>query len=168
MSSYTTTGTETFTLTHAKHIAAKVATDLQRFHRLYGKPSLADIDAYEQELTILLKYDAIDSVIYGFKRNGLWTMASARYVALPGGAMEVDDDPGRIKPNHDVTGAGFSSFLSYSSRWFALPQSERDAIEKQIPVNRTTSTVPGLEQGAWTEDRNYAAGGRGLGRSTVR
>ena len=168
MSSYTTTGTETFTLTHAKHIAAKVATDLQRFFRLYGKPSLAAIDDYQQELTILLKYDAIDSVVYGFKRNGLWTMVSTRYVALPGGAMEVDDDPGRIKPNHDVSGAHFSSFLSYSSRWFAMPQSERDAIKQQIPVNRGTTDVPGLERGTWTADLNYAAGGRGLGRSTVR
>lgn len=167
MSSYTTTGTETFTLTHAKHIAAKVATDLQRFYRLYGKPSLTEIDAYQEELTILLKYDALDSVVYGFKRNGLWTMASARYVALPGGAMEVDDDPGRIKPNHDVSGSHFSSFLCYSSRFFALSPGERAAIMEQIPVNRETTDVPGLERGAWTADRNYAAGGRGLGRSTV-
>ena len=168
MSSFTTTGTESFTLTHAKHIAAKVATDLQRFHRLYGQPSLAEIDAYEQELTILLKHDAVDSVVYGFKRNGLWTMASARYVALPGGTMEVDDDPGRIRPNYDVSGASFASFLVYSSRWGALSQSERDAINRQSPIRRTTSDAPRLENGAWVQDRNYAAGGRGLCRSTVR
>ena len=30
---------------------------------------------YEEELTILLKYDAVDEVVYGFKRNDLWTMA---------------------------------------------------------------------------------------------
>lgn len=35
-SSYTTTETKTFTLTHARHLAAKVATDLKRLQRFYG------------------------------------------------------------------------------------------------------------------------------------
>ena len=37
-SNYTTTTTisDTFTITHAKHIASKVATDLLRFQRFYG------------------------------------------------------------------------------------------------------------------------------------
>ena len=35
--SYSVTDTATFTRTHAKHIAAKVATDLKRMHRFYGE-----------------------------------------------------------------------------------------------------------------------------------
>ncbi len=37
--SYTTVETKTFTLTHAKHLAAKVAADLKRLQRLYGNIS---------------------------------------------------------------------------------------------------------------------------------
>ena len=170
MSSFTTTGTttEAFTLTHAKHIASKVATDLLRFQRFYGSPSNEWIDKYEAELTVLLKHDAVDEVVYGFKRNGLWTMASARYVALPGGSIQADDDPGRIRPNLDVSGASFTSFLTYSSRWSSLTAIEQAMIERELPFKRTTDNTPGLESGRWVDDRNYVAGGRGLGRSTVR
>lgn len=167
-SSYTVSDSQTFTVAHAKHIASKVATDLMRFHRLYGRPTLTSIADYETELTVLLKYDAVDTVVYGFKRNGLWTMASARYVAQPGGSIQVDDDPGRIRPGYDVTGAVFTSFLTYSSRWTALTPDERNAIRGQLPFSRETQDTPTLEQGAWVDDRNYSAGGRGLGRSTVR
>ena len=170
MSSYTTTGTisDTFTITHARHIASKVATDLLRFQRFYGSPNNHRIDLYEAELTILLKYDAVDTVIYGFQRNGLWTMASARYVALPGGSIRTDDDPGKIRPGFDVRNASFASFLTYSSRWWNLSATVRAHIKSELPFPRGSGSSSGLETGSWAEDRNYSAGGRGLGRSTVR
>ena len=169
MSSYTRTGTssDTFTTTHARQIASKVATDLLRFQRFYGFPTDHWINSYEAELTILLKYDAVDTVIYGFQRNGRWTMASARYVALPGGVIRADDDPGKIRPRFDVTNAHFRSFLTYSSNWLRFPITTRTAIERELPFQRAAGSSPALERGQWVGDRNYYAGGRGLGRSTV-
>ena len=41
--SYTVAETQTFSVTHARHMAAKVATDLRRMQRFYGYPSDADI-----------------------------------------------------------------------------------------------------------------------------
>ena len=119
-SSYTTIGTisKTFTIVHAKRIASKVATDLLRFKRFYGSPSDKWINLYEAELIVLLKYDAVDTVIYGFQRNGRWTRASAKYVALPGGSIHADDDPGKIRPGLDVRNARFMSCLTYSFRWW--------------------------------------------------
>ena len=170
MNSYTTTDTisDTFTITHARHIASKVATDLLRFQRFYGAPSNKRIDMFEAELVVLLKYDAVDTMIYGFKRNGLWTMASARYVALPGGSIRTDDDPGKIRPGFDVRNASFSSFLTYSSRWWNLSETARAQIKRELPFQRGFGSSSGLETGHWAQDRNYSAGGRGLGRSTVR
>lgn len=168
MSSFSVTASDTFTIAHARHIAAKVATDLQRFQDWYGAPSNDSIAKYEAELTVLLKYDAVDDVVYGFKRNGLWTLASLRYVALPGGSIQVDDDPGKIRPGVDVKGAQFSSFLNYSARWFALPASDQERINRELPFQRSTASTPGLETGYWAQDNNYMAGGRGLSRSTVR
>ncbi|MER9491560.1 hypothetical protein NKI86_06960 [Mesorhizobium sp. M0320] len=168
MSSFTTTNTRSSTITDAKYLASKVATDLMRFHRFYGSPTQKRVEEYEQELTTLLKFDGIDSVVYGFRRNGLWTLASVRYVVMPGGALQIDDDPGRIKPNHDVSGATFSSFLSFTDRWFARSQEERDRIRASLPFQRTTGDTPGLEKGSWETDKNYSSSGLGVSRSTVR
>lgn len=168
MSSYTTTETSSFTITHARYIASKVATDLKRFQRFYGLPGDDLIDRYEAELAGLLKHDAVDNVVYGFQRNALWTPASVRYRAIPGGSLATDDDPGKIRPGIDVVGAHFTSFLSYSSAWSNLTQAERDSIERGLPIQRSTGAVPDLESGAWSDDLNYSAGGRGLGRSSVR
>ncbi len=168
MSSFSVTASDAFTITHARHIAAKVATDLQRFQDWYGSPTNDWIAKYEAELTILLKYDAVNDVVYGFKRNGLWTLASVRYVALPGGSIQVDDDPGKIRPGVDVTGASFTSFLTYSGRWTSLSSTDQERINRELPFQRSTSATPGLETGHWAQDHNYMAGGRGLSRSTVR
>ena len=150
-SSYTSTGTisDTFTVAHAKRIASKVATDLLRFQRFYGSPSNYWINRYEAELIVLLEYDAVDIMVYGFQRNGLWTMASARYVALPGGSIQVDDDPGKVRPGFDVSGASFASFLTYSSRWWSLSATSRENIQNELPFQRTVGSSSGLETGYW-------------------
>lgn len=166
--SFSYTGSETFTVAHARLVASKVATDLKRFQRFYGRPTDDWIDNYEAELVVMLKNDLIASVVYGFKRNGKWTEASVRYTALPGGTLVADDDPGRIRPNLDIAGADFTSFLSYNIRWYTLPNEDRAAIAGQLPFQRVSGSTPDLEVGYWADDLNYVAGGRGLGRSTVR
>jgi hypothetical protein len=145
-----------------------VATDLKRFQRFYGSPSDDWIDRYEGELAGLLKYDAVDYVVYGFQRNALWTPASVRYRAISGGTLVADDDPGKIRPGVDIGGAGFSSFLSYSSAWWNLSEADRQSIRQGLPIQRSTASAPNLETGAWCDDLTYSAGGRGLGRSSVR
>lgn len=169
MSSFTTTETSSFTITHARYIASKVATDLKRFQRFYnGSPTDVWIDRYEGELAGLLKHDVVDNVIYGFQRNSLWTPASVRYRAISGGTLLADDDPGKIRPGIDISGAHFTSFLSYSAKWSRLTPAERASIENDLPIQRSTGAAPGLESGAWSDDLNYSSGGRGLGRSSVR
>jgi len=166
--SYTTSGTETFTIAHAREIASRVATDLKRVQRFYGAPSDAWIDAYEAELIHLLKNDVVGSVVYGYKRNEKWTAATLRYTALPGGVLSTNDDPGKILPGVDISGATFSSFLTYNARWIKLSAGDRAAIEKGCPFQRSEGVAPSLEAGYWVDDHKYTAGGRGLGRSTVR
>lgn len=167
-SSYSYSFSETFTLLHARVLASKVATDLRRFQRFYSSPSDTDIQNYESELTQLLKHDVVDTVVYGFKRAGKWTEATVKYRALSGGNLATDDDPGKIRPSLDIVGARFASFLSYNSKWSRLSESERQAIERSLPFQRSTSATPALESGYWNDDLSYSAGGRGLGRSSVR
>ena len=101
MSSFSTTtsSSNTFTLTHAKHMAAKVATDLLRMQRFYGRPCSSDIDEHEAEVTALLKAGYLGTVTYGFKRGDNWIEPTICFTALDlMGASAADDDPGKNQP----------------------------------------------------------------------
>ncbi|MGO0110802.1 HORMA-1 domain-containing protein [Pseudomonas putida] len=166
-SSYSVAETQTFTLTHAKHMAAKVAADLMRLQRLYGKPSTESITDYEKEVSILLKAGFLGTVTYGFKRDGKWIEPTLQYTASELSSNGADDTPGRVRPNADVTGANFASYLTYNAAWDRASQSERDAVKAQLPFSRNGADEPGVS-GYLTSDRSYSSGGRALNRSTVR
>jgi len=166
--SSTLTKSSTFTTTHARHIAAKVATDLLRMQRLYGSPSNADIDAYEKEVIALLKPGYLERVWYGFKRNGRWIEPTIEYTAYDLYDKSVaDDDPGKIRPGADTAGASFYSFLTYSTAWYHLMSAERDAFKNSLPFCRRSATEP-LVYGYLLPDRSYSSGGRALDRASVR
>ena len=167
-SSYTLTESVTFTITHARHMAAKVATDLKRMQRFYNSPSDSSIAEFETEVTEMLKAGDVDTVSYGFKKDGKWIEPTLRYTArdLAGGSAN-DDDPGRLRPGADISGAAFHSYMTYSSAWFALTEAERTAFKKGLPFSRTGAPEPGIT-GYLSADRTYSSGGRALDRASVR
>lgn len=165
---FTTTDSTTFTITHARHLAAKVATDLKRFQRFYGKPSDAWIAEYEAEIIALLLGGYLSDVTYGFKRDGAWIEPTVTYNALElnGGAF-ANDDPGLIKPGRDVAGASFYSYLNYTNAWWELNGAQKAAFESTLPFNRPGAAAPGIN-GYLHHDRTYTSGGMVLLRSSVR
>lgn len=169
MSSYSLTvaETQTFTITHARHIAAKVATDLKRVQRFYGYPSDPSIAQYEAELIVMLKAGYLEEVTYGFKRGNDFIEPTLRYTAgdLAGGGS--DDDPGRVRPGKDVTGASFYSFMSYSAKYYAATAAEIESALKDLPFQREGAPTPGVS-GYLENDKTYSAGGRVLNRTSVR
>jgi hypothetical protein len=166
--SYTTSESTTFTLTHAKHLASKVATDLKRIQRLYQRPSDSDIDAYEIELIELLKAGYLGTLTVGFKRNDKWIEPTLRYTARDlVGLVTNDDDPGRIRSNANIDGALFCNHLTHSAAWYNLTLAEQEAFQQRLPFNRTTSPESGIN-GYFANDRSYSAGGLALERSSVR
>ena len=165
-SSYTET--ITFTATHATYLAAKISADLNRVRRFYGKPDTDDIDAYETEAIELMKAGYLGSVTYGFKRKGNWIEPTLRYTARDlFGVSANDDDPGRIRPRADITGASFYSFLTYSDKWSELTEVERANFKSSLPIQRVSGIEPGVS-GFLIGDRTYSSGGRALDRSVVR
>jgi hypothetical protein len=64
MTSYSYTESATFTVTHARHMAAKISTDLKRIQRLYGKPSDKDIADYESEAVAMIKAGYLFGVLW--------------------------------------------------------------------------------------------------------
>lgn len=168
MSSWTTTQTQTFTITHARHMAAKVATDLKRMQRLYGKPSDLDIANYEAEVVDLIKHGYLNTVSYGFKRNNEWVEPTLRYTSQELALITFnDDDPGRVRPGANVEGASFYSYLTYTQAWQKLSSQEQDVFKKSLPFYRSGAEEPGVN-GYFDQDKTYTAGGRALQRATVR
>lgn len=166
--SYTLSETTTFTVTHAKHMAAKVATDLKRLQRLYGKPNDTDIANYETEVIELLKKGYLGTVTYGFWRDSKWIEPTLLYTARDlAGSSANDDDPGRIRPGADVSGASFYTYLTYSSAWDKLSGAEQDAFNNSLPFQRGGAPEPAVN-GYLSRDLTYSAGDRSLDRASVR
>lgn len=166
--SSTITDSVTFTVTHARHIGAKVATDLNRMQRFYGLPSDTAIAQYEAEVIELLKGGYLGTVSYGFRRDGQFIEPMLKYTARDlAGAAANDDDPGRIRPGANIAGATFYSYLTYSAAWNALSASQQAAIEQGLPVQRSGADEPAAN-GYLTVDRTYASGGRSLERASLR
>jgi Bacterial HORMA domain family 1 len=166
--SFTFSESASLTVTHARHLAAKVATDLKRMQRLYGSPSDLSIADYEAELIELMKADYLRTVTYGFRRDVAWIVPTLRYTAQDlSGAAANDDDPGRIRPGADIRGASFYSYLTYSAGWNRLTSDQQRAFKRTLPFFRGDAPEPGVN-GYFSPDLVYSAGGRALNRNSVR
>ena len=164
----TYTNERTFTVTNAKYIASKVAADLKRIQRFYYFPSDEQILSYESELVEFLKCGFLDTVTYGFQRNGNWIEPTLTYKAKDlYGLTSGDDDPGSIKPGANVSGAAFHSYLTYSILWSSKSETEREAFRKNLPFQRVGAPEPSVK-GYLLNDRTYSSGDRALSRSSVK
>ena len=166
--SFSTTYSIAFTITHARHMAAKVAADLKRMQRFYDFPSDQRIDEFEEEIIQFLKAGYLGTVTYGFCRNSQWIQPTIQYTAQDlYVASATDDDPGRVYPGADISGASFYSYLTYSDSWHDLTSTEREAFRERLPFRRTGAPEPSIN-GYLVADRTYSAGGRALNRGSVR
>ena len=168
MSSITYSESTSFTLTHAKYLSSKVATDLKRIQRFYPRPTDAEIANYESELTALLKGGYMKTVVYGYQRDGQWIEPTLRYTDKDIlGGTGIDNDPGKIMPNANIAGASFTSFLIYSQAWWDLTEAQRHAFKSEQPFYRGNGNEPTVN-GLMIEDKTYSSGGRALNRASVR
>lgn len=166
MNSYTST--QTFTATHAKYMASKVAADLKRMQRFYNYPSDSSITEFETEVIELLKKGYLGTITYGFQKDGKWIAPTLRYTARDLSGMSAnDDDPGRVPIGADVANASFYSYLTYSSAWSKLTDAERTAFKEALPFQRGGATEPGVN-GYFSSDKSYSSGSKALDRSTLK
>lgn len=163
----TRTASESFTLTHAKYLASKVTADMLRCLQNYGRPAQADINNYGTELALLLRDGYVDAYEFGFSKDDQ-RLLSWDYVVDRSGISSTDDRPGRIVSDVVVAGTAWFNQLTFSTAWFALPQTERDRIRGGLPIQRVTKDCPKDGLGYWASDLNYSACGVSLGRRTFR
>jgi len=162
MSTYTYS--DTFTITHARHIASRIAGDLRLMSLFYDYPGEDFIPKVLEELAQLLAKDYLKSFEIGFERSGRRRVFTLLYEARADGTLS-DNRAGGVPTNLDVSGADPFNYLIHSDKWWRLTPAERDAFEKTLPVKRTPMEEPQNGSGYWVSDRSYTAGGHGVARS---
>lgn len=163
----TYTTTSTFTITHARHIASKIAADLELCASYYGKPSRPSILDYADELAIMLHDGYVASYEFGFKSDGR-RVVCWRYDVRSDGTIDTDDSAGKLFAYADISGASYYNFMSYSSKWLALSPEERGRVKAGLPIQRTNGSLPTDGYGYWTDDKRYSANAVGMARRTFR
>ncbi len=154
----TFTLSETFTLTNAKYLVSKVAADLFQMQLFYGRPSNQEIQNYLDELVILLLEGCLDSVDYGFRKDGNWVTVTS-YSAYFGSTSSTDDRSGGIYSGANIAGATWGSYLRKNTKYNNLSQAEKNRIEESLPIHREPQDEPGFQEGSWITDKNYYSGG---------
>lgn len=158
---YSYTRSDTFTITHARHIASRMAADFRLMRMYYGRPSEATIEDYLEEVTQLLAKGYLSTFEVGFKRSDK-RVVSLLYKARSDGTLD-DGRAGGVPVGVDVSGANCFSYLTHSIEWWSLTDEERADFEAKLPVQRTAMPAPQDGDGYWISgDRSYAAGGAGV------
>lgn len=165
--SYSYTTSETFTLTDARRLAAKVAADMHQCQSFYGHLTDTEIEDYRQELTVLLHGGYVKSYEFGFKTRGGQRVVSWFYTVGPSGDLEGGRSGG-LFPSANISNAVMFNFLSYSSKWLVLSDKEKDKIKTDYSVRRTEGSPPQDGNGYWDSSRHYASGGVAVTRKEFR
>ncbi|WP_375406800.1 hypothetical protein [uncultured Amnibacterium sp.] len=160
---------QTFTLTHAKHLASKVVSDLYQCCKFYGEPSESQIEKYQEELIVMLAGGYVKEYEFGFKKSGN-RILSWQYRVSPSGDLVggADNRSGGIYARADVSGATHFNFMSYSQAWFDLNAAGKGAVNAKHPIERSVGELPNDGNGYWATDRTYGSGGIAIERKTFR
>jgi hypothetical protein len=166
--SFSYTLSSSFTRTHARELAAKVAADLRQMQVFYRKPTDQEIDDYVVELVELLVGGYLSSVDYGFRTNSGWVVALS-YTVRSDGTLDTNDRAGRVPIGANISGTYWYSYLRKNSKWWDLTQSERYKIESSIPIKRNGTGEPSIGSGnVWVEDKVYSSNGTSFTRRTLK
>lgn len=162
MSTYTYS--ETFTISHARHISSRIAGDLRLMNLFYEYPTEEFIPKVLEEIAQLLAKGYLESFEIGFERPGRLRVFTLFYEARSDGTLS-DNRAGGVPPAVDVHGATAFNYVMYTDTWWRVPEGEREAFLRTLPVKRTPMDGLNDGEGYWVADRSYASGGRGVARS---
>lgn len=165
--SYTTSASESFTVVHARKLAAKVAADMNQCRLLYGKPSEADIGDYRDELVVMLAGQYVDRYEFGYKTAADRRVVSWSYRVNASGDLDGGRSGG-LYAKADIHGAVMFNFMWTNTKWWNESSAERTKIRATHNVDRTSGEPPSDGSGRWVQDRSYGAGGVVLQREEFR
>lgn len=154
----TYTNTQTFTRTHAKHLASKVVADLYQCWLLYDQPGREWLDPYQEELITFLAGGYLQTYEFGFKKDEK-RILSWYYTAGPAGDLQSDSRSGNLRRGVYVGDANYFNFMGYSDKWSDLKADEKAAIRESLPFQRSSGSPPSDGAGYWKTEQSYSAGG---------
>lgn len=169
--STTLTTSQTFTIADAKYLASRISTALTQIRLHYGDADgyLTDqkIQDFAVEAAVLLKFGLLDTVKYGFQRDGNWVFA-IRYTVNALNQLELaDESPGGIYSQANVSGASWHSYLTRRHNTDVTAE-ERAAIIADLPIKRDDGNEPSSAGGQWVDDRTHFRNGIGMQRGQFR
>lgn len=164
---YSHTATESFTLTDARKLAAKVIADMYQCHRLYESPSESSIEAYQTELVVLLAGRYVSEYEFGFKSSAGKRIVSWQYTVTAAGDLQGGRSGG-LYAAADVSSAQFFNFLWRSAEWRKLTNAEQAKVNAQHTIDRVEGDPPRDGSGRWVRDRQYVSGGMAIERKEFR
>lgn len=160
--------TETFNVTHARKLAAKVVADMHQCNLLYGKgPTNTAISGYEQELVAMLAGGFVSSYEFGFQTPSGKRVLSWKYTVGLSGDLEGGRSGG-LYAQADLGGTSLFNFMTTNNKWAALTASDKSKVESQHEVQRVAGNPPADGTGYWSSTRSYAAGGVAVNRQEFR
>lgn len=166
--SATYTLTETFNVTHARKLAAKVVADMHQCNLLYKRgPVDSAIKLYEPELVAMLAGGYISSYEFGFQDSTGKRVLSWKYTVGPSGDLEGGRSGG-LYPQANLIGASLFNFMTTNTKWASLPATEKSKVDSQHDVSRVEGSPPSDGSGLWSSTRSYAAGGVAVTREEFR
>jgi len=163
-STYSTS--ESFTLTNAKKLAAKVTADMHQCRRLYGDPTEADIAAYNEELVVMLAGEYVTSYEFGYQK-GDKRIVSWYYTITAAGDLEGGRSGG-LYAKADTGGASWFNFMTTNYSWAGLSEAGRNAVRAKHGITRLTGDPPSDGSGRWVAARTYVSGGVAVQRKEFR
>jgi Bacterial HORMA domain family 1 len=165
-STYTTT--DSFTLIHARKLAAKVAADMDQCRRLYGEPSSAQIEAYREELVVMLHGRYVSKYEFGYQTSDERRVVTWLYTVTAYGDLSGGQRSGGLYSQADTSNATMFNFLTTNADWSGLGSSGQDDVKKQHSIRRVTGEPPTDGNGRWVRNKTYSAGGVAIARQEFR
>ncbi len=164
--SHTYTTDETFTRTNARKLAAKVTSDMHQCRRLYGDPTEARVDAFNEELVFMLAGEYVSSYEFGYQKGDL-RVVSWYYTVSAAGDLEGGRS-GDLYSQADISGASWFNFMTTNWAWSGLTEAQRDAVRAKHSIRRVDGDPPSDGSGQWVSDRTYVSGGVAVQRREFR
>jgi hypothetical protein len=162
--SFSQSWVETFSITHARELASRIASDLLLMSTYYnGYPSREYIERLLEEIAQYLAAGYLSSFEIGFQRGDRERVFTLLYEALADGTLS-GNRAGGVPAYEDVSDATPFNYLVTNSRFAELSADEQAAFEAGLPVRRASAPPPRDGNGYWTDDRYYGAGGVSLRR----
>jgi len=159
---------DTFTRTHARKLASKVASDMHQCNRLYGRgPSDAEIQAYMDELVAMLSGAYLLAYEFGFQTGSERRVVSWQYQVTASGQLEGGRSGG-LYATADLNGTSMFNVLTPSTEWRILSPGDKAKVNAEHAVTRTIGDGPVDGTGYWATSREYAAGGVSITRREFR